>query len=284
VTFRARADQPRSVVIAVGQNHAPWNNLGLYEKVSLTPELQEFSFQRSSNAAEPDSRFMIDCGDSTTPFMVADLRITPIPQIAPASPADEPSTNNTPTADAAPPVEPPTPPTPAPPTPAPPTSDSPTSDSPTSDSPTSDSPTPADSIDRWTLFVDDSATATMSLTQEGQTPVLSVQVPAGNAEEDWKIRIERSGVDIVEGQEYDVVLRVRSSAARTIHIAAADVRPPFASRGLFHAVNVGTDWKDESIRFRATQGGPSRLYLALAGAAAQIDFTRIDLRPVTPNP
>jgi hypothetical protein len=54
--FQARADRPRPVSLAVGQAHPPWNGLGLFEEIQLTPEWQRFGLNFSVPAADSNAR------------------------------------------------------------------------------------------------------------------------------------------------------------------------------------------------------------------------------------
>ncbi len=44
LTFRARAHSHQTMTVNVGMDHEPWQNLGLYQQMNLTPEWQTFTY------------------------------------------------------------------------------------------------------------------------------------------------------------------------------------------------------------------------------------------------
>jgi MoaA/NifB/PqqE/SkfB family radical SAM enzyme len=64
VTFRARAERPRPLTFGVARAAAPWDNLGLYREVSLTPEWQQFQAGFGPTSEPAVGRIHFDLGDS----------------------------------------------------------------------------------------------------------------------------------------------------------------------------------------------------------------------------
>jgi hypothetical protein len=64
VSFRARAERPRTLTFGVARAVAPWDNLGLYKDVSLTPEWQEFQAGFGPTTEAASGRIHFDLGDS----------------------------------------------------------------------------------------------------------------------------------------------------------------------------------------------------------------------------
>jgi hypothetical protein len=64
VTFRARAERPRSIAFGVARAAAPWDNLGLYKDVSLGPEWQDFQAGFGPTTEGAAGRIHFDLGDS----------------------------------------------------------------------------------------------------------------------------------------------------------------------------------------------------------------------------
>ena len=73
--FRARADDSRSMVIAVGQTYDPWQTIGLYHPVRLTDEWQDHEFSFRAEADEPHARVYFDLGESVVPVEIADVQL-----------------------------------------------------------------------------------------------------------------------------------------------------------------------------------------------------------------
>jgi sulfatase maturation enzyme AslB (radical SAM superfamily) len=64
VSFRARAERPRPLTFGVARAAEPWDNLGLYKDVSLTPEWQEFQVGFGPTPDAAYARIHFDLGDS----------------------------------------------------------------------------------------------------------------------------------------------------------------------------------------------------------------------------
>lgn len=64
VTFRARADGPRKMVVEFSRSHPPWNSLGLYQEVSLTKKWEPFREVFVSQALDTNARLTFDLAGS----------------------------------------------------------------------------------------------------------------------------------------------------------------------------------------------------------------------------
>jgi hypothetical protein len=64
VTFRARADSPRNVIVSFSQAHEPWTNLGLWKNIVLTREWKSFEEEFTSDTDENNARIHFDVGSS----------------------------------------------------------------------------------------------------------------------------------------------------------------------------------------------------------------------------
>jgi MoaA/NifB/PqqE/SkfB family radical SAM enzyme len=64
VSFRARAERPRSITFGVARAAAPWDNLGLYKEVSLTSDWKEFQAGFGPTTEAAVGRIHFDLGDS----------------------------------------------------------------------------------------------------------------------------------------------------------------------------------------------------------------------------
>jgi hypothetical protein len=75
LSFRARADRPRSITVGVSQAHEPWQGLGLYKNVDLTPEWKTFEAALVPTADEDNARIHFDVGDSDITVELATIRL-----------------------------------------------------------------------------------------------------------------------------------------------------------------------------------------------------------------
>jgi hypothetical protein len=74
VAFRARADRPRSVAVVVGEDRAPWETAGLYQKASLGPDWQTCFYTFQSTKAGP-ARVYFDLGEEEGPVEISDVAV-----------------------------------------------------------------------------------------------------------------------------------------------------------------------------------------------------------------
>lgn len=83
LSFRARAEQPRLLAIAVAQPSAPWQNLGVSETVLLTTVWQTFLFDFRARGTEPDAVAEFLLGGSSHAARFADVSFAPCPPAGP---------------------------------------------------------------------------------------------------------------------------------------------------------------------------------------------------------
>lgn len=72
LSFRARAEAPRSIGVAVGRRQEPWTSLGLSRGVEVGPVWKAFHFEFRPQAAEP-GRVYFDLGQRTGAVEIADV-------------------------------------------------------------------------------------------------------------------------------------------------------------------------------------------------------------------
>ncbi len=77
VTFRARAEAPRSIGYAVGQGHEPWGTLGLSAGANLTREWQTFRSGFTATKTDDRARLSFSVGGSETDVELADVALRP---------------------------------------------------------------------------------------------------------------------------------------------------------------------------------------------------------------
>jgi len=67
LSFRARADARRKMVVGVSQGHGPWQNIGLYSEVDLGTEWSEFKQTFVPTSADENAQIHLDIGAVTVP-------------------------------------------------------------------------------------------------------------------------------------------------------------------------------------------------------------------------
>ncbi|MFO8013394.1 MAG: carbohydrate binding domain-containing protein [Phycisphaerae bacterium] len=77
LSFRARADEPRPVGYAVGQDHEPWGNLGLSDQANLTRQWQTVRAGFTATKTEDRARLAFSVGGSATAVELADVALRP---------------------------------------------------------------------------------------------------------------------------------------------------------------------------------------------------------------
>ncbi len=75
LSFRARADAPRQIAGAVGQNGPPWQALGLYQVVDLTTEWTTHELTFTGASTDSNARVYFDLGFSDVAVDLADVTL-----------------------------------------------------------------------------------------------------------------------------------------------------------------------------------------------------------------
>lgn len=73
ITFRARADRPRTASIGFTENHPPWRTQGLYLDVDLTPDWKAFREVFTSRRTDTNSMIAFNLAGSDIPVEVAEV-------------------------------------------------------------------------------------------------------------------------------------------------------------------------------------------------------------------
>lgn len=74
ITFLARADATREICVAASQATEPWQGMGLYERLTLTPVWRSFELELEATLSGP-GRFHFDLGNSAVPVELAKIRV-----------------------------------------------------------------------------------------------------------------------------------------------------------------------------------------------------------------
>jgi SAM-dependent methyltransferase len=76
--FRARADRLRPVSVGFAKAGTPWTNLGLYKRLDLTPDWQEFQEEFNAVADEDNGRIHFDLGESDAAVELSSITLSKI--------------------------------------------------------------------------------------------------------------------------------------------------------------------------------------------------------------
>lgn len=68
--FRARADDARAIYVGIARNHEPWDGIGFYQAIDLTPEWKSFQISFQASADEHNARIHFDLAGSTVPVEI----------------------------------------------------------------------------------------------------------------------------------------------------------------------------------------------------------------------
>ena len=75
LSFRARSESARTMVVAFSQAHNPWDGLGLYQVVELTSEWRGFKEEFEATADDENARIHFDLGASEVGVELADVTL-----------------------------------------------------------------------------------------------------------------------------------------------------------------------------------------------------------------
>ena len=79
VHFKARADKPRSIALGFSKAHEPWDGLGLYMNIELTPEWQSFHEEFVTTDDDNNARIHFDMGNSGVSVELSDVTLHSLP-------------------------------------------------------------------------------------------------------------------------------------------------------------------------------------------------------------
>lgn len=75
LTFRARADAPRTIAVGIAQAHPPWSGLGFYRTVSVDTSWHVFAEVFQLSNADDLAGFQFNLGGSSVPVELADIAL-----------------------------------------------------------------------------------------------------------------------------------------------------------------------------------------------------------------
>lgn len=75
LSFWGRSDQPRTIHAAISRGEEPWDGLGLYQRLELTPIGRDFYYELVAKDDAPLARVHFDIGGSNVPVEIADIRL-----------------------------------------------------------------------------------------------------------------------------------------------------------------------------------------------------------------
>ena len=75
LTFSARADAARPIGVGFAQGHAPWSNLGYYERITLTPQWQSCGSSFAVAGDDENARIHFDLAESEISVELSSIRL-----------------------------------------------------------------------------------------------------------------------------------------------------------------------------------------------------------------
>lgn len=87
LTFRARADESRTIQALLNEDHGPWNNLGLRETSTLSTDWQPYRYVFTAVDNEPNASINFWLGDSTSAVEFDAVRFDALPAGVTSEPA-----------------------------------------------------------------------------------------------------------------------------------------------------------------------------------------------------
>ena len=78
ISFRARADRPRSIGVGFSRAHSPWDGLGSYQSIELEPAWRTFAENFVASEDESNARLHFDAGGDDAAVELSDIRFQPV--------------------------------------------------------------------------------------------------------------------------------------------------------------------------------------------------------------
>lgn len=75
LSFRARADGTRKVLVGFARAHDPWTDLGLYRSIGLSPEWRSFQEEFVATADDDKARILFDLGGNNIAAEFSDVKL-----------------------------------------------------------------------------------------------------------------------------------------------------------------------------------------------------------------
>lgn len=76
LSFRARADGTRNVMLGFARAHDPWTDLGLYRSIALSPEWHSFQEEFVAAADDDKARILFDLGGNNISAEFSDVKLS----------------------------------------------------------------------------------------------------------------------------------------------------------------------------------------------------------------
>ena len=75
LSFRARADNTRNVLLGFARAHEPWTGLGLYKSLVLNPQWNSYQEEFVAIADDDNGKIHFDLGGNTVSAEFADVKL-----------------------------------------------------------------------------------------------------------------------------------------------------------------------------------------------------------------
>lgn len=79
ITFRARADRPRTICAGLAKTESPWSGLGYYQPIELTPDWKTCDEDFFVESTEENARILFDLGTELPSVEIASVTLRSLP-------------------------------------------------------------------------------------------------------------------------------------------------------------------------------------------------------------
>lgn len=281
LTFEARANKPKKISLGVGQAHAPWNNLGVFNELELKEEWQPFKVPFTPNADDANARVFFDLGGDPIGVEIRqiqlkhgmkDLLAGSIPRPAAKPPQQPQPAPPTVTKAAAPPAPKPVPqPSPAP------SKGSPEKMAKSAAPPKAPGPNAISLQEGWSMELHQNAVGELDFSSAGPNAmrVLLPQTTPGPA---WQVKLKKDGLAVENGKSYVFTFRARAARPSVIKVVLGQSGPPWNNLGLATSIQLKEAWQPYRLEFKANgQDKAARLQFDLGGNVGHVDIADVKM-------
>ena len=135
---------------------------------------------------------------------------------------------------------------------------------------------------RWSLGLNDpsgASKARLVLPDDPKQDRVRVEIEGNPAQVPWHVQLAFAPVQVKQGQQLLLALRVRADKPRTLGVSVAQNRAPWHSLGIYSGETVGTAWRDVVLSFTAdADDGQARIVFDLGQDQAAVEIEAVQLR------
>lgn len=137
-------------------------------------------------------------------------------------------------------------------------------------------------IERWKLGLNDpagAAVARLVLPDDASQDRVRVEIDSSPAQVPWHVQLSFAPVQVKQGQQLLLALRVRADSPRQLGVSVAQNHAPWQSLGVYSGEAVGTAWRDVVLSFTAdADDAQARIVFDLGQDRAAVEIQAVQLR------